>query len=127
MKLLAREQREPDVDRRGILGSIPTGRGPGASLSWPSASVQQQHVAPTAGSKVIRDTGSHHPGTYDDYRRRLHAVKTCSGCLKLLNSKALPLGSRRNIVACSPGWPGYRIRGSRTKLTPAARIRPATD
>jgi hypothetical protein len=36
-----------------------------------------------------------------------------------LNSSALPLGSRKNIVACSPGCPLKRTWGSIMKLTPA--------
>ncbi len=36
-----------------------------------------------------------------------------------LNSSAFPLGSVRNIVACSPAWPRNRTYGSMTKATPA--------
>ena len=40
-----------------------------------------------------------------------------------LNSSALPNGSRKNIVACSPGSPLKRTYGSMTKCVPAARQR----
>ena len=44
---------------------------------------------------------------------------------KALNSSALPAGSRKNIVACSPTWPLKRICGAMTKRIPAAVSRSA--
>src|SRR5688500_11836788 len=98
-----------DVDRRGILGPEPAGGRTGTSLSWHCTSVEQYHIAPPTPGQVIGNARAHHTRPDDHDRARLHAVKTCSGCLKLLNSSALPLGSRRNIVACSPGCPAYRM------------------
>ena len=43
-----------------------------------------------------------------------------------LNSSALPAGSSRNIVACSPGWPSKRTVGAITNSTPAASSRSAS-
>ena len=88
--------------------------------------VEDQHVALAARGEVIGNARAHHPAADHGHRCPPHAVKTCSGCLKLLNSSALPLGSRRNIVACSPGLPGYRTRGSKMNGSEAARIRSAT-
>jgi len=38
----------------------------------------------------------------------IQTVKSCVRSWKALNSSALPEGSRRNIVHCSPGWPSNR-------------------
>jgi anaerobic selenocysteine-containing dehydrogenase len=43
-----------------------------------------------------------------------------------LNSSALPDGSRKNMVACSPTWPAKRTYGSITKRMPPARSRSAS-
>src|SRR6185503_4737434 len=53
----------------------------------------------------------------------LHAMgylaNTCFKSPNALNSSALPEGSRKNIVACSPTWPLKRTCGSITNLVPA--------
>jgi hypothetical protein len=46
-------------------------------------------------------------------------VNSLAGSAIALNSSALPAGSNRNIVACSPGWPAKRTVGSMTNSTPA--------
>ncbi len=43
-----------------------------------------------------------------------------------LNSRALPAGSRKNIVDCSPGCPAKRVWGSIMNFTPASLIRVAS-
>ena len=48
----------------------------------------------------------------------IYRAKTCEKSAKDLNSRALPLGSRKNIVACSPTSPLNRIFGSMTNSTP---------
>ena len=125
-ELFPREQGQPHVGGRGILGPEAAGGAPGASLARTRRPIEQDDVAPAAAGQMIGDARADHPGPDHRDRRSGHAVKTCSGCLKLLNSRALPLGSRRNMVACSPGWPAYRTRGSSTNGSPAARMRPAT-
>src|SRR5580692_1901178 len=45
---------------------------------------------------------------------------------KAVNSRALPAGSRKNMVACSPTSPLKRTQGSMTKVTPALRRRSAS-
>ena len=50
-----------------------------------------------------------------------HRANTWASSAKALNSSALPLGSHRNIVDCSPTWPTNRTCGSITKRTPAPR------
>lgn len=42
-------------------------------------------------------------------RRQSHLANNWSMSRKLLNSSALPQGSKRNSVACSPTWPLKRI------------------
>src|SRR5262245_44840281 len=121
-EFLPREQRQSYVDRRGVLRPKPAGRAPGASLAWRGGALENHHVAPAASGEVAGDAGTHHPSADHGDRCRRHAVKTCSGCLKLLNSRAFPLRSRTNIVACSPGCPACRLRGSTTKGRPAARV-----
>jgi len=44
-----------------------------------------------------------------------------------LISSAFPDGSRKNIVACSPGSPRKRTCGSMRKWTPAARKKSYSD
>ena len=105
-ELVAREQRQPHVDRRGVLGPEPAGRLAGAALTGTVRAVEHQDVAPAAAREVICHARADHARADDDEGGCPHAVKTCSGCRKLLNSSALPLGSRRNMVACSPGCPG---------------------
>src|SRR5690554_1458994 len=39
----------------------------------------------------------------------VHVANSESRFLKALNSSALPEGSRKNMVACSPGWPLKRM------------------
>ena len=43
--------------------------------------------------------------------------------MNALNSSALPLGSWKNIVACSPTWPAKRMPGSMPNAT-AGRAQP---
>ena len=52
-------------------------------------------------------------------------ANTCEKSANALNSNALPLGSRKNIVACSPTSPANRIFGSITKSVPRDRSRSA--
>src|SRR5579859_1138241 len=49
-----------------------------------------------------------------------HFANSMAGFSKALNSIALPQGSRKNIVACSPGCPLKRICGSMMNSIPAA-------
>ncbi len=44
-------------------------------------------------------------------------AKICDGSRNDLNSRALPLGSLKNMVACSPTWPLNRIPGSMMNFT----------
>src|SRR4029453_6122417 len=48
-----------------------------------------------------------------------HFANTCARSPNALNSSALPEGSRKNIVACSPTWPLKRTCGSITNFLPA--------
>src|SRR5262249_33237900 len=98
----------------------------GAAEAGLLRAIEHEDVLPAAGRQVIRGTRPHDAAADDDDRGVLHVANTSSGFLKLLNSSALPLGSRKNIVACSPGWPVNRVRGSMTNDTPAARTRPAS-
>src|SRR5688572_22468082 len=51
--------------------------------------------------------------------RHAYFSNSCFSILRNdLNSSALPLGSSRNIVACSPGWPLKRTCGSITNRAP---------
>ena len=52
-------------------------------------------------------------------------AKTWRSSANALNSSALPDGSRRNIVDCSPTSPANRVWGSMTNSTPAATRRSA--
>jgi len=45
------------------------------------------------------------------------AAYTASQDANPFTSIGLPLGSRKNMVACSPGWPAKRTWGSSTKAT----------
>jgi hypothetical protein len=47
-------------------------------------------------------------------------ANTSAGFLNAFISMALPLGSWRNMVACSPGFPSWRMRGEMMKGIPAA-------
>src|SRR3569623_1881655 len=61
-----------------------------------------------------------------DRDRIAHLANNCASSANALNSSALPLGSRKNIVACSPGWPTKRMCGAIPKTTPAALTRSAS-
>src|SRR4051812_15058688 len=49
---------------------------------------------------------------------KFYFANTCEKSLNPLNSNAFPLGSKKNIVACSPTSPAKRILGSMTNSTP---------
>ena len=68
-------------------------------------------VAVTGGRSVTRSVNERRPG---------------ESSANDLNSRALPDGSRRNIVDCSPTSPAKRVCGSMTNSTPAARRRSAS-
>ena len=53
-------------------------------------------------------------------------ANSLAGSAIALNSSALPAGSSRNIVACSPGWPSKRTVGAMTNSTSAASRRAAS-
>src|SRR5690606_32990117 len=55
------------------------------------------------------------------HRADSQRAKSRSRSSKPLNSSALPKGSRKNIVPCSPAWPSKRIWGSMRNSTSAAR------
>src|SRR6185369_11047164 len=107
-----REQREVHVDRRGERRAVAARRHSGAPLSGMRAPVEDQDVADSPGGQVVGDARADDPPADDGDAGGPHDAKTPSGLRKLLNSSALPLGSRRNIVACSPVWPAKRTRGS---------------
>lgn len=50
--------------------------------------------------------GRARPGRASRPRQR---ANSCERSRKALNSSALPEGSRKNIVACSPTWPAKRM------------------
>ena len=96
---------------------------------------------PAKGECVTHPSGWKLEAVDSDPRRiirvRLHApegetqpdsflANRFSGFAIALNSSALPAGSRKNIVACSPGWPSNRTVGGITKSTPAPSSRPAS-
>ncbi len=58
---------------------------------------------------------------------RVNARRPGESSANALNSRALPDGSRRNIVDCSPTSPANRVCGSMTNSTPAARRRSASS
>ena len=55
----------------------------------------------------------------------LYLANKLSNVVMDLNSRLFPLGSLKNMVHCSPGWPSKRRCGSMMNFTPAARTRPA--
>src|SRR5690606_11364770 len=58
-------------------------------------------------------------------RRSQSFANSWPGSTKAFISIALPEGARKNIVACSPGWPWKRTWGSMTSSVPAAASRSA--
>jgi hypothetical protein len=78
LEFAPREQREPHIHRRGILGAVPSGGAPGAPPAGSVAPVEQDDIASPPGGEVIRHARAHHPGS-DHGDRAAHAVKTCSG------------------------------------------------
>ena len=89
---------------------------------------------PAKGECVIHPSGWRLEAVDSDPRKiirvRLHApeakrlttssvANSFAGSAIALNSSALPAGSSRNMVACSPGSPSKRTVGSITNSTPA--------
>src|SRR5690606_18124957 len=99
------EEGEPDVDVGAVLGPVSSRGASGAAATGFARAVHDHHLAEPAAGQVPRHARTGHAATDDDDGSVPHAVKTCSGWRNDLNSSALPLGSSRNIVACSPGWP----------------------
>ena len=116
-------RRPPDrrgrrVDTIGGLAFLLAGRilQPGESVVHPSG---WRLEASNSDSRRITASASTHPTPRPD-RAVSPVANKLAGSAMALNSSALPAGSSRNIVACSPGSPAKRTVGGMTKAMPAA-------
>ena len=105
------------------LGQL-THSGDVAHAACPGLPVLCSHRQASRGSRTA-PPAQRNSGGLPARRRCAHFANSFEGSLNALNSSALPEGSSRNIVACSPTSPRKRMPGSMTKLTPTSRRRAA--
>ena len=74
-------------------GSAPEVMSSSTARRTRSALVDVDVAVATVESRVVTDS---------------YFAKICDSSANALNSIALPAGSRKNIVHCSPGWPSKR-------------------
>ena len=111
-ELLAREERQADVDGRRKLRAETAGSPPGAAGAGGRGVIEEHDGTAPERSEVPRDCGAHDAGADDhDVGGARHAVKTCSGWRKAFISMALPLSSWRNMGLARPSWPSVAIAG----------------
>lgn len=81
---------------------------PGPPHSGPIRSPNDPRPEPREGPDIPTGSDEQRVRTPSDAHRRSQAANTWESCAKALNSRALPAGSSRNIVHCSPVSPAKR-------------------
>ena len=113
---------EEEVDTLGGLASVLAGHVPatGECVDPPVGLASCEAVRIPTRARIMRVARLARARKRDDAARAASSfANSLAGSAIALNSSALPAGSSRNIVACSPGSPAKRTVGAITNSMPA--------